>query len=267
MRSNSFCKITLSFLLILNVILNQSTFARDEFQGKSPLAGKKVLFILGGWAGHEPEQCSKIFVPWLETEGALVTVSRTLDSYLDKELMNSVDLIIQIWTMGTITREQENALLEVVKGGTGIAGWHGGLGDSFRNNTEYQFMVGGQWVAHPGGVIDYSVRITDKSDPVTQGLSDFRMHSEQYYMHVDPNVKVLATTTFTGQYASWIEGCIVPVAWKKTYGRGRVFYSSLGHVASDFQVPEALEIMKRGIRWAAESKYADEPEWIKPVYR
>ncbi|MBN1996307.1 ThuA domain-containing protein [candidate division KSB1 bacterium] len=227
---------------------------------------KKVLYVWGGWMGHEPDKCRDIFVPWMREQGMDVTVSDTLDSYLDKELMDSLDLIVQIWTMGKISNEQEKALLETVKRGVGIAGWHGGLGDSFRNNVEYQFMVGGQWVAHPGGVIDYEVNITDHEDPITAGLKDFKMHSEQYYMHVDPNTKVLATTTFTGEHASWIDGCSMPVVWKKMYGKGRVFYSSLGHVAKDFEVPEALEIMKRGILWAAESKYAETEDLKRPVY-
>jgi type 1 glutamine amidotransferase len=127
-------------------------------------------------------------------------------------------------------------------------------------------MVGGQWVAHPGGVIDYDVHITDHEDHVTMGINDFHMHSEQYYMHVDPNVKVLATTTFNDEHAFWIEGCVMPVLWKKYYGKGRVFYSSLGHVAVDFNVPEALETMKRGIIWAGGSKYLPEETWISPVY-
>ena len=230
------------------------------------LQNKKILFVWGGWAGHEPEQCRDIFVPWMRESGADVIVSDTLDSYLDEEMMNTRDLIIQVWTMGTITGEQSNGLMNAVKSGVGLAGWHGGLGDSFRNNTEYQFMVGGQWVAHPGGVIDYEVNITDREDTVTRDLNDFKMHSEQYYMHVDPNVKVLATTRFNGDHAEWIDGCVVPVAWKKYYGKGRIFYSSLGHVSADFEVPEALEIMKRGIVWASESKYGAKEEWIKPVY-
>lgn len=242
------------------ISLNIFSLSFSQSGQKPSLTGKKVLIVWGGWTGHEPEQCSKIFIPWLESEGAIVTESKTLDIYLDKTLMNSMDLIIQLWTMGKITGEQEKGLLNTVKNGAGLAGWHGGLGDSFRDNTEYQFMVGGQWVAHPGGVIDYSVKIIDKADPVTKGLKDFNMHSEQYYMQVDPNVKVLVSTTFDGKSAPWIEGCTVPVTWKKTYGKGRVFYSSLGHVASDFKVPEALEIMKRGIRWAAESKYMPKEE-------
>lgn len=233
---------------------------------KSPLEGKKVLYVWGGWMGHEPDKCRDIFVPWLTSEGALVTVSDTLDAYITNDLKKNFDLIIQAWTMGTITGNQERALLEAVKSGVGLAGWHGGLGDSFRNNTEYQFMVGGQWVAHPGGVIDYRVNIRDHKDPVTKGLSDFDMHSEQYYVQVDPNNKVLATTTFTDKVASWIGGNVVPVVWKKAYGSGRVFYSSLGHVAADFKVPEALEIQKRGIRWACMSKYEPMEPWRQPVY-
>ncbi len=233
---------------------------------ESPLRDKKVLFIYGGWEGHEPELCRDIFVPWMESEGAQVSLSTNLDTYTDEDFMKSLDLIIQIFTMSSIEKEQEKGLLDAVKSGVGLAGWHGGLGDAFRQNVEYQFMVGGQWVAHPGGVIGYEVNITDHNDGVTRGLSDFKMHSEQYFMHVDPNVKVLATTTFNADHAEWIDGATMPVVWKKVYGKGRVFYTSLGHVASDFMVPEALEIMKRGIRWASKSKYKPLPKWLSPVY-
>jgi type 1 glutamine amidotransferase len=250
-------------MLALPTIVNGRAAGRSEDRR---LNGKKVLFIYGGWEGHEPEKCRDLFVPWLESEGAEVILSANLDSYTDAALMGELDLIVQIYTMSSISGEQEKGLLEAVKGGVGLAGWHGGLADAFRQNTEYQFMVGGQWVAHPGKVIDYEVNITNEKDGVTRGLSDFSMHSEQYYMHVDPNVKVLATTTFNADHAEWIEGATMPVVWKKAYGKGRIFYSSLGHVASDFEVPEALEIMKRGIRWASMSRYKPLPKWISPVY-
>ena len=165
--------------------------------------------------------------------------------------MKSFSLIVPAWTMGTITGEQERGLREAVKSGVGIAGWHGGMGDSFRNNTEYQFMVGGQFVAHPGGIITYEVNIINHDDPITAGIPDFKITSEQYYMHVDPSNKVLATTTLSGEYMPWIEGCIMPVVWKRMWGRGRVFYTSLGHVAKDFEVPEVLEIVHRGMLWAS----------------
>lgn len=251
------------FLIIVGFFITSSVFAQKT---STPLKGKKVLFVYGGWEGHDPIPTRDIFVPWMKSEGAEVVVSDNLDCYTDSTLMGKIDLIVQIWTMGTISNEQEQGLLRAVKRGVGVAGWHGGLGDAFRNNVEYQFMVGGQWVAHPGGVIPYDVHIIDHKDKVTSGLKDFHMNSEQYYMQVDPNVKVLATTTFNGDHASWIDGCVIPVAWKKMYGKGRVFYTSLGHVAKDFDVSEALEIMKRGIRWASVSLYEEPEPWINPMY-
>ena len=212
---------------------------------------KKALMVWGGWDGHEPKQCVDIFAPYLREQGYEVEISASLDSYLDSAKLDALSLIVPVWTMGTITREQEAGLLEAVKKGVGIAGWHGGMGDSFRNNTEYQFMVGGQWVAHPGGVIDYDVTITNHRDPITAGLADFHMHSEQYYMHADPSNEVLATTTFGGEHAPWIKGTVMPVAWKRMWGAGRVFYTSLGHVAIDFNVPEARAIVQRGMLWAS----------------
>ncbi len=212
---------------------------------------KSALMVWGGWEGHEPKQCVDIFAPYLQEQGYNVEIADTLDVYLDQAKMHSLNLIVPIWTMGTITPEQERGLLEAVKSGVGIAGWHGGMADSFRNNTEYQFMVGGQWVAHPGGIIDYEVNIINHEDPITAGLQDFKMHSEQYYMHVDPSNEVLATTTFSGEYAPWIAGCVMPVVWKRRWGAGRVFYCALGHVAKDFDVPEARTIVQRGMLWAS----------------
>jgi type 1 glutamine amidotransferase len=152
--------------------------------------------------------------------------------------------------MGTITNEQEMGLLEAVRRGAGIGGWHGCMGDAFRNNTEYQFMVGGQWVAHPGNIISYQVSIVNREDPITANIADFTMQSEQYYMHVDPSNEVLATTTFSGDILPWIEGTVMPVVWKRRWGAGKVFYCSLGHVAKDFDVPEVREIVRRGLLWA-----------------
>jgi len=212
---------------------------------------KSALMVWGGWEGHEPKQCVEVFAPILEGEGFKVEIADTLDVYLDEAKMKSLSLIVPVWTMGSITGEQENGLLEAVKSGVGIAGWHGGMGDSFRNNTGYQFMVGGQWVEHPGGAIEYTVNITKPGDPIVAGISDFKMVSEQYYMHVDPSNEALATTTLSGEHIPWIEGCVMPVVWKRTYGKGRVFYTSLGHAAKDFDVPEVKEIVRRGMLWAS----------------
>ncbi len=211
----------------------------------------KALVTWGGWEGHQPELCAKLFTEVLKGEGYDVTLAASLDPYTDEVFMKSLHLIVPCWTMSEITKEQETGLLTAVKSGCGLAGWHGGMCDSFRKNTEYQWMTGGQWVAHPGNILDYMVNITETSDPIMKGLSDFKMHSEQYYLHVDPGNKVLATTTFSGEHAPWTKGVVMPVVWKKYYGAGKVFYSSLGHQASDFDVREAREIMRRGMLWAS----------------
>ncbi|MBM3278301.1 MAG: ThuA domain-containing protein [Candidatus Handelsmanbacteria bacterium] len=213
---------------------------------------KKALMVWGGWLGHEPKQCVEVFAPLLEAAGFAVQISDTLDSYKDQDLMKELSLVVPVWTMGTIEREQEQGLLAAIKGGVGLGGWHGGMADSFRNNTEYQFMIGGQWVAHPDGIIDYQVDVADHQDPITRGIPSFKMHSEQYYLHTDPGNQVLATTTFRDrQSAPWVNGTVMPVVWKRMWGTGKVFYSSLGHVARDFEVEEAKEIQRRGLIWAA----------------
>jgi type 1 glutamine amidotransferase len=125
------------------------------------------------------------------------------------------------------------------------------MGDSFRKETEFQFMVGGQWVSHPGNIIDYRIDIAKPDDPIVAGIGDFGYRSEQYYMHVDPSNEVLATTTFSGEHFDSIAGVVMPVVWKRHYGKGRVFYSALGHTADEFVVPQMKTIFARGALWAA----------------
>ena len=205
---------------------------------------KKALIVWGGWDGHEPDQVAEILAKQLREHDFEVEVSDTLDTLVERDL-TELALIVPEWTMGEISGDQCRAVSEAVKGGVGVAGVHGGMADSFRQSVGWQFMVGGQWVAHPGGVIDYRVHIVDHADCVMRGLDHFDMHSEQYYMHVDPSNHVLATSTFE------FNGCTMPIAWKRMWGDGRVFYSSLGHVAKDFEVPEVLTIITRGMLWAA----------------
>jgi hypothetical protein len=212
---------------------------------------KSALIVWGGWDGHQPQLGAELAAALLEQAGYHVTVRDTLDAYCDQTVMAAVDLIVPVWTMGAISDAAHDGLLTAVRNGAGIAGWHGTMGDSFRDRTEYQFMVGGQWVAHPGGAIDYTVNIIDPHDPITAGIADFPMRSEQYYMHVDPSNHVLATTTFSGVEAPWIAGTVMPVVWKRMYGAGRVFYSSLGHNRQDLEVPQVKEILRRGMLWAS----------------
>lgn len=212
---------------------------------------KSALAIWGGWDGHQPKETTAIFADFLRQEGYAVTVTDSLDALLDVESLKKQDVLLLCWTMGSISPEQLNGLQEAVKSGVGLAGWHGGLCDAFRGNLAYEMMTGGQFIDHPGGIIDYTVNITQPQDPIVQGLRDFSMRSEQYFMHVDPGNEVLATTTFGGDMLPWIEGTVMPVVWKRRFGAGRIFYSALGHVVGDFDVPECLEIQKRGILWAS----------------
>jgi type 1 glutamine amidotransferase len=207
---------------------------------------KSALVVQGGWEGHEPEKVSRILGDVLEENGFEVEISATLDSYRDLEKLKELDLIVPCWTMGSIEPDQLRPLLEAVRCGTGIAGLHGGMGDSFRQETEYQHMCGGQWVAHPGGLVTYTVHIVDPEHPLTKGIKDFTVTSEQYYLHVDPADFVLTTTNFGD--------VVMPVSWTKMWGKGRVFYSSLGHNKEVVKQVEILELMKRGMLWAAEKK-------------
>lgn len=212
---------------------------------------KKALIVYGGWDGHKPRETSEIVAKDLRDTGFEVKISDTLDSFSDADSLKTFDLIVPNWTMGEIAAEQEKSLVSAIESGVGLGGFHGGLGDSFRNHTTFQFMVGGQFVAHPDNHKDYVVNIAKSADPIAAGLKDFTVHSEQYYMHVDPSNEVLATTTFQTKEAPWVNGTVMPVAWKRKFGQGRVFYQSIGHGPEEFGVPEVREITKRGLLWAA----------------
>lgn len=206
---------------------------------------KSALIVYGGWLGHQPKEVAHVLQAALIDDGFTVELSDTLDAYLDLEHLKQMSVIVPVWTMDTIKREQLTPLLEVVRSGVGIAGCHGGMCDAFRNETEYQFMTGGQWVAHPGNDgRHYRVNISEQN-PITAGLQDFEVRTEKYYMHVDPAIRVMATTTFE-DYGD----ALMPVTWTKTYGKGRVFYCSLGHQANIVEMPQTLTMMRRGIRWA-----------------
>lgn len=220
---------------------------------------KKALIVWGGWDGHQPQQVAETFAEALKSNGFEVEISDTLDAFKDGEKLKQLDLIVPVWTMGKISNDQLNPVVEAVKSGVGIGGCHGGMCDSFREATEWQFMTGGQWVAHPGNSgVTYAVNIADKSHPITADSKDFSITSEQYYLHTDPANKVLATTQFPtpgGDGPHTTNGTItMPVVWTKMYGKGRVFYCSLGHSAADVQKPEVLQIMTRGLLWAGEKQ-------------
>ena len=222
-------------------------------------AGRSALIVWGGWDGHEPQQVAEIYHLELSRHGFQVDVSDTLDAYKDKDLTKYA-LIVPVWTMATITGEQLKPLVAAVKGGVGLSGCHGGMCDSFRNETEYQFMTGGQWVSHPGNDgTEYTVRITDPHHFITQGsVPEFKVSSEQYYMHVDPANKTLAVTHMPVADGPHVPNgeFDMPVIWTKFYGQGRVSYNALGHHADIVAQKEVLPLMVRAALWSAHAEDA-----------
>jgi type 1 glutamine amidotransferase len=220
------------------------------------MAGKRALIVCGGWEGHEPELIAEVYRAILVENGFEVELSTTLGSFSDVENLKTLDLIAPAWSMGEIEKDQIEAVSAAVASGVGLAGCHG-MCATFRDSVLWQFITGGNWVAHPGNDgVEYTVHMKQSSSSLVTGIPDFEVQSEHYYMHVDPAVEVLATTRFPlvdGNHRA--NGVVdMPVVWTKRWGSGRVFYTSLGHHADIFDIPEAREILKRGLLWAADGK-------------
>lgn len=229
---------------------------------------RKALIVWGGWDGHEPDKVAKRFEQTLKTEHYDVEMADSLDPLGDAEKLMELHLIVPVWTMGSIENEQVNNVSAAVAAGVGLAGCHGGMCDAFRQNTNWQFITGGNWVSHPGGDgVEYPVHILNSSSGLMDGIRDFTVKSEQYYLHVDPAVEVLATTPFpqVNWYHSSNGHVDMPVIWTKRWGHGRVFYSSLGHHDDIFDIPEAMETMKRGLLWAADGRQKAIDENLDPA--
>ncbi len=209
---------------------------------------KRALIFSGGWSGHEPELLADRYCSELPRHSVQIETFESLDCLDDEEKLSAYDVVIPNWTMGSLSPDQAKNLVAAVKNGCGLAGVHGGMGDAFRGCTAYEWMVGGHFAGHPH-VGEYTVRVKEKDHPITKGLSqEFAYQSEQYYLLTDPGNFVLAETTYVYEG----ESCVMPVAWTKKWGQGRVFYSSLGHKPAEFdEFPEAWTLTTRGILWAA----------------
>lgn len=220
---------------------------------------KKALVVFGGWDGHQPDLVSEIFRSLLSEQGFDVDVKDTLEVLNDPAYVGSFDVFVPIWTMSEIPEEAVTIVSEAVAKGMNIIGCHGGMCDAFRNSVHWQFMTGGNWVAHPGNDgTEYMVDIRHSSSPLVEGLKGFKVCSEQYYMHVDPAVEVLATTRFPVADGPHVANGPVdmPVIWTKRWGQGRIYYTTLGHHADILEMPEVTELLKRGIKWVSEERKA-----------
>jgi uncharacterized protein len=213
---------------------------------------KRALVVRGGWEGHEPVVTTDLFVPFLRDNGYKVETSDTLSVYEDAARLAATDLVVQCWTMGEITKEQCEGLVGAVRAGTGFAGWHGGIVDAFRGNVDYTLLTGGQFLMHPSGFSDHAVTLASDraAHPVIAGLSDFRVHTEKYWMATDGDIDVLATTEFAPDEHR-PHAVTMPAVWTRTVRAGRVFVSTIGHKPDDFDVPEVRALTERGLLWAS----------------
>ncbi|WP_020524519.1 ThuA domain-containing protein [Catelliglobosispora koreensis] len=216
----------------------------------------KALIVRGGWEGHDPVNATDIFIPFLSAHGYEVRVAGSPTAYLED--LSNVDLIVQCVTMGTIEPAELDALLAAVEAGTGLAGWHGGIIDSFRNASGYLHLTGAQFAAHPGPEGGQSVRHTirmtpaGKEHPITTGLSDFDLVTEQYWVLADSYIDVLATTTQSCSDGDpWHREVTSPAIWTRQWGRGRIFAATPGHSTAVLQHPSVRTIIERGLLWAA----------------
>lgn len=212
----------------------------------------RALVTWGGWDGHQPERVATLFSSWLRSAGVEVELFDTLSCFDDPARVAGFDLIVPVWTMSEIAKDQALNVCAAVAAGAGIAGCHGGMCDAFRTNVDWQFMTGAQWVAHPGNDgVDYKVRITTDHE-VVAGLPDFAVKTEQYYLHIDPAVRIHAVCDFPvvdGPHA--VNGPVeMPVVFTKGYGKGRVYYNALGHQANVIDHGTPSEMLKRGMLWA-----------------
>ncbi|MFJ7339671.1 ThuA domain-containing protein [Streptomyces sp. NPDC101110] len=226
---------------------------------------KRALVVRGGWEGHQPVEATDLFLPFLRGNGYAVRVEESTAVYADGAEMAATDLVVQCVTMSEITREQLAGLSSAVEAGTGFTGWHGGIADSFRASSDYLHLVGGQFATHPGkepcerrgeaadNFLSHTISITQagRTHPITAGIEDFTLDTEQYWVLHDDLVDVLATTTHpTRPWQPWHRPVTSPAVWTRRWGAGRIVVTTPGHSVDVLEHPDVRTIVERGMLWA-----------------
>jgi type 1 glutamine amidotransferase len=227
---------------------------------------RRALIVRGGWDGHQPVQATELFIPFLEANDFSIRIEASPSVYADAEFMQTVDLIVQCNTMASIEREPLEGLRAAIQAGTGMAGWHGGIADSYRNSSDYLHLIGGQFACHPGkhpserlgeqsdNYVRYRINILPSAaeHPITRGIEDFELVTEQYWVLYDNYIDVLATTTqAVRDWDPWIRPVVSPAIWTRQWGKGRIFVCTPGHRVEILQDPNVRTIIQRGMLWAS----------------
>lgn len=233
------------------------------------MSSRKALVVRGGWDGHQPVAATELFIPFLEQHGFEVRIEESNEVYADAAAMAQTDLILQSVTMSEISREAFAGLRDAVIAGTGLAGWHGGIADSYRANSDYLQLIGGQFATHPAKAPDerhgdgsdnflrYTVDITPagRDHEITRGIDDFELTTEQYWVLHDDLIDVLATTTHPVQpYHPWHRAITSPAVWTRLWGAGRVFVATPGHSPEVLRDANVRTIIERGLLWASRTE-------------
>lgn len=212
----------------------------------------RIMILAGGWPGHNPDEIADYLESFMRSGHEVMRASDL--NVLRPEVLSTVDILVLVWTYGEITDEQIQALMQAVQSGMGLMAWHGST-SAFLANRPYKFLLGGQWVDHPGGDhVAYSVNFSN--DPLTKGLADIDVVTEQNYYLIDPSVKIVASTRIQSKDKPWIYGVETPIAWKRDWGAGKVFYCALGHKTEDIDSPSIKELISRTLRWLARGSAA-----------
>jgi type 1 glutamine amidotransferase len=227
---------------------------------------KSALVVRGGWDGHQPFEATELFIPYLTDNGYDVRVEESPKVYADTNYMASVDLIMQCMTMTTIEKDEFAGLRTAVENGTGLAGWHGGIADSYRNNSDYLHLIGGQFACHPGkhpdertgeqsdNYVPYTINMLPEAahHPITKGINDFDLVTEQYWVLADDYIDVLATTRQkVREWDPWNREVTSPAIWTRQWGNGRIFVATPGHHVDILQDTNVRTIIERGLLWAS----------------
>jgi len=228
---------------------------------------KSALVVRGGWEGHRPVEATDRFIPYLRQQGYAVRIEDSPEVYADLDALASVDLIMQCYTMGTASAAAVAGLRAAIAAGTGFAGWHGGIADSFRNSADYLHLVGGQFACHPArephertgdaetdNFQTHTISISPAAaeHPIVAGLTDFQLYTEQYWVLSDAYLDVLATTTQKRRPGDpWHREVTSPAIWTRQWGAGRIFVITAGHSLDVLDHPSGSEIIRRGLIWAS----------------
>jgi type 1 glutamine amidotransferase len=231
----------------------------------SPATERNALIVRGGWEGHAPVEATELFVPFLRGNGYAVRIEESTEVYADAAALAATDLIVQCVTMSQIEQPELDGLRGAVTAGTGLVGWHGGIADSFRSSSDYLQLIGGQFATHPskepgqcgGGQEDnyltHTVEMTDlgREHPITKGIDDFELLTEQYWVLHDDLIDVLATTTHpTRTWHPWHRPITSPAVWTRDWGKGRIVVATPGHSVDILQHESVRTVIERGMLWA-----------------